>query len=133
MAKNKETGLSDIQESFCREYVVDKNGTRSAIQAGYSKKTADVKASQLLRLVKIRARIDALQAKINEKNEISADYVVKKFKDLAERALLKGDMVNENRALENLGKYTGIFERDNKQKTDGLLSGIIDVIRKGSD
>ncbi|MDD5006749.1 MAG: terminase small subunit [Candidatus Omnitrophica bacterium] len=116
MAINKQTGLSDIQESFCREYVVDKNGTRSAIQAGYSKKTADVKASQLLRLVKIRARIDALQAKINEKNEISADYVVKKFKDLAERALLKGDMVNENRALENLGKHTGIFERDNEQK-----------------
>ncbi len=35
-------------EIFAREYVKDLNGTRAAIAAGYSRKTARVTASQLL-------------------------------------------------------------------------------------
>ncbi len=116
MPKNKGQELTNKQLAFCREYIIDNNATQAAIRAGYSAKTANNMVNRLLVNVGIKAKINALQAKINEKNEISADYVVKKFKDLAERALLKGDMVNENRALENLGKYTGIFERDNEQK-----------------
>jgi phage terminase small subunit len=116
MAKNKETGLTDKQDDFCHQYIIDKNGDKAAIRAKYSPKTARFQASYLLTKPNIIARIAELQAKINEKNEISAEIVVKRFIDLADRANQKGDLVNENRALENLGKYTGIFERDNEQK-----------------
>ena len=32
--------LTDKQEMFCREYLVDLNATQAAIRAGYSDKTA---------------------------------------------------------------------------------------------
>lgn len=48
-----EASLNPKQCQFAREYVVDFCGAQAAIRAGYSKKTANVKASQLLALVKL--------------------------------------------------------------------------------
>ena len=36
----KEQKLTEKQKRFCEEYIIDWNGTRAAIAAGYSKKTA---------------------------------------------------------------------------------------------
>lgn len=33
--------LTDKQEMFCREYLIDLNATQAAIRAGYSAKTAN--------------------------------------------------------------------------------------------
>lgn len=73
------TMLNDKQERFCKEYVIDLNGTQAAIRAGYSEDTADVKASQLLGIVKVQERIKELQSKIGERLEITADMVVKEL------------------------------------------------------
>ena len=43
-----ETPLSKRARVFVDEYLVDLNGTRAAIRAGYSVRTAKVKASTLL-------------------------------------------------------------------------------------
>lgn len=40
--------LTDKQQAFVREYLIDFNGTQAAIRAGYSEKTAKSQASQLL-------------------------------------------------------------------------------------
>jgi phage terminase small subunit len=43
------------EQRFAREYLLDLNGTRAAIAAGYSAKTASQAASRMLRNVKVRA------------------------------------------------------------------------------
>ena len=40
--------LTDKQEMFCREYLIDLNATQAAIRAGYSAKTANRTASENL-------------------------------------------------------------------------------------
>ena len=64
------------EKTFCQEYSIDQNGTRSAKAAGYAPKSAHVTASLLLRKSKIRATIDAILKKRADKLEISAEKVV---------------------------------------------------------
>lgn len=52
--------LSDQQRLFVHEYMIDLNGTKAAIRAGYAEKTAAARASRLLRTPKIKAYRDAL-------------------------------------------------------------------------
>ena len=71
--------LNEKQERFCKEYVIDLNGKQAAIRAGYSEKTAEVQASQLLTILKVQERIKELQSGIGERLEITADMVVKEL------------------------------------------------------
>jgi len=68
--------LSLKQKTFCQEYIVDFNGAQSAIRAGYSKKTAKVKASQLLTIINIQSEILAAIKKRSERTGITQDRVV---------------------------------------------------------
>ena len=54
--------LTPRQERFCREFLVDLNGTKASVRAGYSEKTAYSQASRLLKNAKVAARIAELQA-----------------------------------------------------------------------
>jgi len=53
--------LTNKQERFCQEYVLDCNGTRAAIFAGYSRNGAQGTASSLLAYPEIQERIRQLQ------------------------------------------------------------------------
>lgn len=68
--------LTDKQEMFCREYLIDLNATQAAIRAGYSVKTANRIAAQNLSKLDIQNRIAELKAKRNEGMKIDADYVL---------------------------------------------------------
>lgn len=50
--------LRPQQRKFVREYLHDLHQRNAAVRAGYSEKTADVQASQLLRTLKIRTAVD---------------------------------------------------------------------------
>jgi phage terminase small subunit len=63
-------------DTFCREYMKDLNGTRAAIAAGYSKKTAGVTASQLLNNPKVKAKLGELMEKHAIKLDLSAEQVL---------------------------------------------------------
>lgn len=63
-------------EAFCNEYVVDRNGAQSAIRAGYSAKTANSKAAQLLTIVSIQERINELESEIQKRNEVTVDWLL---------------------------------------------------------
>lgn len=130
------------QEKFCREYLIDNNGTQAAIRSGYSKKTANEQASRLLANVNVASRVRELRGEQEERTEITADFVIQSLKEVALRCMTnkpvmewdyeakqqvqkvdedgKGvyefDSQGANRALELLGKHKGIFEVDNKQK-----------------
>lgn len=54
--------LTDKQRKFCREYIMDYNGTRSAKEAGYSHDTAAEIAYENLRKPQIAAYIKELES-----------------------------------------------------------------------
>ena len=49
--------LTEKQQRFVDEYLIDLNATQAAIRAGYSVKTADQQASRMLTNVKVQQAI----------------------------------------------------------------------------
>ena len=74
--------LTDKQEAFCREYIVDLNATKAAIRAGYSEKTATAQATRLFTNVSIHERISELKSSRMERVDINADYVLNRLVDI---------------------------------------------------
>ena len=72
------------REMFCREYIKDLNGTQAAIRAGYSEKTANRIASQLLSKLDIQSRIAEMQSVRVEEVRIDANYVLKRLIEIDE-------------------------------------------------
>ena len=106
--------LTKKQEAFCREYVVDFNGTQAAIRAGYSKKTAKVSASENLTKPNIQDFINELQGKQAKRLEITADELTLFFRMMKDDEDQKGS--DRIKAAENLAKRFGYYEEHNKQK-----------------
>lgn len=95
------------QDIFAREYVVDLNGTRAAIAAGYSERTANEQASRLLANRKVQIIVDRLKSQRASRLEIKADRVLEELARLA---------------FSNMGDYVGA---DEDGKPQGLnLAGI---------
>lgn len=76
MGKAKGSDLTDKQEMFCREYVIDFNGTQAAIRSGYSKNSAKVIGAQHLTKLNVQNFIKDLTLKKAERCEITADMVL---------------------------------------------------------
>lgn len=55
MAETEKKPITDKQKRFVREWLVDMNGTRAAIRAGYSEKTAAQTASRLMKMPEVQA------------------------------------------------------------------------------
>lgn len=120
--------LTDKQEMFCHEYIIDLNGTQAAIRAGYSEKTARSTASNLLTKPNILARVKELKDARAEKLNLDAYWVLKRLKDVSDRSMQaepvmefrNGEMVETgeyefdstgaNRATELIGKHIGMFD-----------------------
>lgn len=75
--------MTDKQERFCEEYMIDLNATQAAIRAGYSPKTANEQGSQLLAKLSIQNRIAQLQAEQSRRTCVSADRVVRELAKIA--------------------------------------------------
>lgn len=68
--------LTPKQELFCKEYLVDLNGTQAAIRAGYSQNSAKEIANQHLTKLHIKKYINQLKDKRSAKVEITAEMVL---------------------------------------------------------
>lgn len=67
MAEKGQRQLSEKQRRFVREWLVDMNGTRAAVRAGYSEKSAANTASRLMKDPDVQAyRDELLKAKFDE-------------------------------------------------------------------
>lgn len=75
--------LNPKHQLFVNEYLKSKNATQAAKKAGYSKKTADVQGSRLLRNVRIKAAVTKALNKATEKAELSAADVLADIRKLA--------------------------------------------------
>ena len=75
--------LNSRQEAFVNAYVSDgcKKGKHAAIAAGYASKTAEVTASKLLRLGKVKEAIEARRKPAKEAAIVDAAFVFSKLKE----------------------------------------------------
>lgn len=72
-------GLTDKQLSFCEEYLIDSNGTRAAIAAGYSEQSASSKASTLLKLPQIVRYLGKIRKQQRKNRQIEAEEVIEQL------------------------------------------------------
>jgi len=119
--------LTDKQERFCIEYMIDLNATQSAIRAGYSEDTARSIGSENLSKPAIVDRIAELKADRSNRTLVDADYVINGLLEVHRRCMqaeaimervdgqqqetgeFKFEHSGANKSLELLGKHLGIF------------------------
>ena len=123
--------LNEKQKQFCEEYIIDLNGTQAAVRAGYSAKTANEQAAQLLAKLSIQEYICELKNKRSERVKYSQDELMRDILEVKNRCMQanpvldkegnetgiwKFDSNGANKALDMLAKHVGFYETDNKQK-----------------
>ena len=125
--------LTDKQEMFCKEYIIDLNATQAAIRAGYSEKTANEQGCQNLAKLNIQERIAELKEDREKRLVIDADWVLQQAVKVhmmcmqAEPVIVGGEPTGEykfdssgaNKALELVGKHVNIQAW--KEKTEITL------------
>lgn len=104
--------MTDLQDAFCREYIIDLNGAKAAERAGYSIKTARQKACELLSNPDIQQRVSELKQERNERNQIDADYVLRQAVKLHERCMQEVSVKKGEAGIgmDEGGNIVGIFE-----------------------
>jgi phage terminase small subunit len=95
--------LTDKQQLFVEEYLVDLNATQAAIRAGYSEDTARQMGSENLSKPDILDAIAAAKHLRSERTKINADYVLFQAVKLHERCMQEVEPV--------LGAF-GVQQRD---------------------
>ena len=110
------TKLTDKQQAFVDEYIVDKNGTQAVLRAWYKTKNPNRIASQNLSNPLIRGVIDKKLKKLSEKTWLNAEAVVRWLYENAIDAKEAKEYNASISAWDKLGKHFGIYEKDNDQK-----------------
>lgn len=114
----KKGKLTDKQQKFVDEYLIDLNATQAAIRAGYSVKTAQEQSSRLLSNVMVQQAIAEHMAARSKRTGVNQDRVVL---ELAKIAFVKmTDIVDDH------GRIKGTA-------TDDDLACIESIKYKGSD
>ncbi len=140
--------LTEKQENFVREYLVDMNASAAALRAGYSKYTSNKCGSRLLAEPLVRAAVDKAISDQSKRTEVTADYVITSLKTVADRCMQgepvmvydheekamvpsgewEFDSSGANRALELLGKHLQIFTEKLEVNHSGKIESITRTI-----
>jgi len=113
-----EAALNPRQRAFCREYVLDFNGTQAAIRAGYAPKNAQNQSFCLMQYQSVRKLIDIYnQSKAQQITTVDKDYIIQKVTEIVTTAAKDSDKL---RGLELLARHLGMFiERTEISGRDG--------------
>jgi len=95
--------LTDKQEMFCREYIIDLNATQAAIRAGYSEKTAREQASRLLSNINIETRLSQLKKQRSNVVKVDAEYVLKRHHEID--CMDVADIMNDDFTIKPLSEW----------------------------
>lgn len=74
---------SEKRAVFIQEYLVDRNGTRAAIAAGYAPRSASVTSCRLLKNAKVQAELSQATEQRLERLEVTADAVIQELAKVA--------------------------------------------------
>lgn len=111
--------LTAKQERFCLEYLVDRNGTRAAIRAGYGEKGAAVSACRMLKNDKVLARVRELQAEEAERLSLSADAVLMEIWRTYQRCMQITPVMEYDHETGEM-RQTGEYQFDSRGATNCL-------------
>ncbi len=75
--------LTEKQQRFVEEYLIDLNATQAAVRAGYSAKTADQQGSRMLANVKVQQEIGERMAERSRRIGVNQDRVVVELSKIA--------------------------------------------------
>lgn len=101
-------------QKFVKAYLESNNGTKAAIAAGYSEKTAGAAASRLLKNVKVKEMMAAPIAKAAAETEITVARLVKELGRIA--------FLDLRKLFDDQGRMLAIDQLDDD--TAAALSGI---------
>lgn len=112
--------LKNLQhERFCREYVIDHNGTQAAIRAGYAENAAAQQASRLLKRPEIAERVKALESDVCDALGLTAYWVAQKLMHVVDRCMQAVPVEVYNPATREM-EETGEYQFDSRGANDAL-------------
>jgi hypothetical protein len=122
MAAENPDYLTPKQQRFVACYIANGgNGTQAAIEAGYAPRSAAVTASEMLKMEKVRKKLEAEKTEQLDRLALDGDWIIHKLMEAVKQTTAKD--ANHIRALELLGKVEGIFAPDKKEITANVNTG----------
>ena len=110
--------LTDKQERFVQEYLLDYNATQAAIRTGYSEKTAKQQGSRLLTNVDVATAVAELKKELLESMGVTQEgvlYDIVRLKDTCMELDETGksrDATNAVKCLGYLGNNQGLWKKE---------------------
>lgn len=102
--------LTAMQEAYAHEYTkCPENQTQAAINAGFSPKTAAVKASVMMRDERIQKRIAELMEERNKRLRVSADYVLLRLVEIDQMDVL--DILNDDMSIKPVSEWPKVWRQ----------------------
>ena len=134
LQKNKK-GLTPREILFINKYIETSNAKQSAIYAGYSEKTAEVKGSQLLTRIKVKEEIGRLMEKKVSKSIATAQEVMEYFTkvmngEILDQFGLEAPLGERTKAAVELARRTVDLENRINGKPDNVVEIKLDWSRK---
>ncbi|HBR6700798.1 TPA: terminase small subunit [Klebsiella pneumoniae] len=100
--------LTVMQEAYAQEYVkCPENQTQAAINAGFSQKSAHVKASTMMRDERIQKRIAELMEERNKRLRVSADYVLLRLVEIDQMDVI--DILDDEGGLKPISQWPKVW------------------------
>lgn len=100
--------LTVMQEAYAQEYVkCPENQTQVAINAGFSPKSAHVKASTMMRDERIQKRIAELMEERNKRLRVSADYVLLRLVEIDQMDVI--DILDDEGGLKPISQWPKVW------------------------
>jgi phage terminase small subunit len=118
-SRNGLRSLNERELRFCACYLRLTNGTKAAIEAGYSARSAYNQASRLMKKDEVLAEIARLRAGRDKLTVLNTAYVIENLLRIADGEGKRSSSRTRVRALELLGKHLGMF----RGKSNGEVSG----------
>ncbi|WP_125124496.1 terminase small subunit [Phytobacter sp. MRY16-398] len=102
--------LTAMQEAYAQEYIkCPENQAQAAINAGFSPKSAHVKASIMMRDERIKKRIAELMAERNKRLRVSADYVLLRLVEIDQMDVL--DIMNDDMSIKPVSQWPKVWRQ----------------------
>ncbi|QHM39148.1 hypothetical protein C7M37_00123 [Lactiplantibacillus plantarum] len=116
--------LTPKQRKFADEYIKSGNATQSAIEAGYSKKTARVMGQENLLKPAIKSYIDERMAEIASKRIMDATEAVELLTSIAR---------GETKETVYIGTADGVYEKHKEADLKTRISATKEILKRYPD
>lgn len=125
------TELTEKQRLFCVYYVKSFNATKSAIKAGYSRKTAEQIGYQLLQKTSVKSEIQKLKQNKLNRVMLSEDDIFQKYIDIAFADITDYLQFGSKEVEGEYGPYT--MSSVNLKDSDEVDGTLISEVSQGKD